>query len=110
MGFWEDVKEIFGIAGTVLTSKWVWLMAAFGVYFVFQLYLMMVQPLSILILPGGLIIYMLWEDNRRTKSQYGLKKPIVETTEWDVSANLDNYIKTLTKVQILDEDRKKDNE
>jgi len=110
MGLWEDIEEIFGIAWTVLTSKWVWLTAAFGAYFVFQLYFMMVQPLSILILPAGLIIYILWEDNRRTKSQYGIKKPIVETTKWDVSANLDNYIKTLTKVPILDEDRKKDME
>ena len=110
MGFIDDLKDIFGIAYAVLSSPIIWGIIALAVYFIFQMYLMLIAPLTILILPAGLIIYLLWEDNRRMKSQYGMKKPVVETTKWDVSKSLDNYIKTLTKAQILDEDRKKDME
>ncbi len=108
MGLWEWLEENLGIVGTVLTTKWLWIMVAFGVYFIFQMYLILVSPLLILILPAGLIIYLLWDSGRRDKAQYGLKKPVVETTKWDVSNSVDNYIKTITKVQILDENRKKD--
>ena len=110
MGLWEDIKETFGIIGTVLTTKWLWLIVGWGVYVVLQAYLMLIFFPSILVLPACLIIYMLWDENKRTKSQYGFKKPVVETTKWDVSSSVDNYIKTLTKAQILNEDRKKDSE
>ena len=111
--FIEFLKDAFAITGAVLTSKWIWLMIGCGVYFIFQAYLLFLPPLgplSILVLPAGLIVYLLWDDNRRTKSQYSMKKPMIETTKWNVTGSVDEYIKTLTKTQILDENREKDRE
>ena len=107
--FIDFIKDAFTITGAVLTSKWLWLMVGFAVYFILQAYLMLaISPLVLLIMPGLLIGYLFWDEHRRTKPI--LKKPQVETIDWDVKANLDNYIKALTKTQILDEDRKKDYE
>jgi len=109
--FIEFLKDAFAVTSAVLTSKWIWIIIGFGLYFVIQPLLMLaISPLTVLILPAGLIVYLLWEDNRRTKSQYSMKKPVIETTKWDVTSSVDNYIKTLTRVQILDEDREKDRE
>jgi predicted tellurium resistance membrane protein TerC len=107
--FIDFMKDAFAITGTALTSKWLWLMVGFGVYFVLQAWLMLaISPLTLLVMPGCLIVYLLWDEHRRIKPL--LKKPQVETINWNVSANVDNYIKTLTKAQILEEDRKKDYE
>ena len=107
--FIDFVKEAFAITGVVLTSKWLWLIVGFAVYCLLQAWLMLaISPLAVLVLPGCLIIYLLWDEHRRIKPL--LKKPQVDTTNWDVTTNVDNYIKTLTKAEILEEDRKKDYE
>jgi hypothetical protein len=109
--FIDFMKDAVAITGTVLTSKWIWLMVGFGAYFIFQAWLMLaISPLALLVLPGILIIYLIVNEDRRTASQYSIKKKVVDTTQWNVSKSVDEYIKTITKVQILDEDRQKDME
>ena len=109
--FIDFLKDAFTITGAVLTSKWLWLMVGFGVYFVLQAWLMLaVSPLALLILPTVLIVYLIINEDKRTAARYSLKKQVVDTTKWDVPKSVDEYVKTLTKVPILDEDRKKDME
>ena len=109
--FIDFVKDAVGITGAVLTSKWLWLMVGFGVYFTLQAWLMLaISPLVLLILPGILIVYLILSEDRRTAAQYSLKKQVVDTTKWDVSNSVDAYVKMVTKVPILDEDRQKDME
>jgi len=84
-------------------------MIGFGMYFLFQTWLMLaVSPLTLLIMPGILIVYLIVSENKRTAAQYSLNKKVVDTTEWNVSTAVDQYIKTITKVPILNEDREKD--
>jgi len=108
--FIEFIKDAFAITGAVLTSAWIWIMIGFAIYFIFQMYLLLVFPLSVLILPAALIIYLIVSDDKRTSTQYGLKKKSIDTTQWNVSKSVDEYVKTITKTKILDEDREKDRE
>ena len=109
--FIDFMKDAVGITGAVLTSKWLWLMVGFGVYFVLQAWLMVaISPLVLLILPAILIVYLIVSEDKRTASRYSLKKKVVDTTQWNVSKSVDEYVKTITKVPILDEDRQKDME
>ena len=109
--FIDFMKDAFAITGVVLTSKWLWLMVGCGVYFTLQAWLMLaISPLVLLILPAILIVYLIVNEDKRMATQYSLKKKIVDTTKWNVSKSVDEYIKTITKVQILDEDRQKDME
>jgi hypothetical protein len=109
--FINFIKDALDITGVVLSSKWLWFIIGFGVYFVFQMWLMVaISPLVLLILPGILIVYLIVNEDRRTAAQYSLKKKAVDTTQWDVPRAVDEYIKVITKVPILDEDRKKDSE
>jgi len=110
-GFVDFLKDAFFITWAVLTSKWLWLMIGFGVYFIFQDWLMLaVSPLVLLVLPTIVIVYVIVTEDRRTASQYSLKKKVVDTTQWNVSQSVDEYVKTITKVQVLDEDRQEDKE
>jgi len=113
MGVLRDLvdffRDAFDITSIVLTSRWIWLMIGFGMYFLFQTWLMLaVSPLTLLIMPGILIVYLIVSENKRTAAQYSLNKKVVDTTEWNVSTAVDQYIKTITKVPILNEDREKD--
>jgi hypothetical protein len=109
--FIDFMKDAVSITGVVLTSKWLWLMVGFGVYFILQAWLMLaISPLVLLILPGILIVYLIVNENRRTAAQYSLKKKVVDTTQWNVSKSVDEYVKIVTRVPILDEDRQKDRE
>jgi multisubunit Na+/H+ antiporter MnhC subunit len=109
--FIDSVKEAFAITGVVLTSKWLWLIVGFGVYFIIQAWLMLaISPLVLLVLPAILIIYLIASENKRTAARYSLRKEVVDTTQWNVPKAVDEYIKTITKVPILDEDRQKDRE
>ena len=109
--FIDFLKDAFTITGVVLTSKWLWLIVGFGVYFILQAWLMLaISPLVLLILPAILIIYLIMNEDKRTAARYSLKKQVVDTTKWDVPKSVDEYVKTITKVSILDEDRQKDRE
>jgi hypothetical protein len=109
--FIDFMKDAISITGVVLSSKWLWLMVGFGVYFVLQAWLMLaISPLVLFILPGILIVYLIMNEDKRVAAQYSLKKKVVDTTQWNVTKAVDEYVKVLTKSPILDEDRKKDME
>jgi hypothetical protein len=109
--FIDFMKDAFAITGTVLTSKWLWLMVGFGVYFILQAWLMLaISPLILLVMPAILIVYLIVTEDKRTAARYSLKKKVVDTTQWNVSRSVDEYAKMITKVPILDEDRQKDME
>jgi hypothetical protein len=109
--FIDLIKDAFAITGIVLSSKWLWLMVGFGVYFILQVWLMLaISPLVLLILPAILVVYLIMSEDKRMAAQYSLKKQVVDTTQWNVSKSVDEYIKTITKVPILDENRQKDME
>jgi hypothetical protein len=109
--FVDFIKDALDITGIVLTSKWLWLIVGFGVYFILQMWLMLaISPLVILILPAILIVYLIASEDKRTATQYSLKKKVIDTTQWDVSKSVDEYVKTITKIPILDENRKRDME
>jgi hypothetical protein len=109
--FIDFMKDAFTVTGVVLSSKWIWLMVGCGLYFILQAWLMLaISPLVVLIVPAILIVYLILSEDKRTAAQYSLKKKVVDTTQWNVSSSVDEYIKTLTKVQILDETRQKDSE
>ncbi len=108
--FINFIEDAFAVTGAVLTSKWIWVMIGFATYFIFQMYLLLVFPVSVLVLPTVLIIYLIWDEGRRTESQYSLKKKSIDTTQWNVSKSVDEYIKTITKTEILNEGREKDRE
>jgi len=109
--FIDFMKDAFAITGVVLTSKWLWLMVGCGVYFMLQSWLMLaISPLVLLILPAILIVYLIMSEDKRMAAQYSLKKKVVDTTQWNVSKSVDEYVKTITKASILDEDRRKDME
>jgi hypothetical protein len=107
--FIDFMKDAFAISGAVLTSKWLWLMVGFATYFILQMWLMLaISPLVLLVLPAVLIVYLIVSEDKRTAAQYSLKKKVVDTTQWNVSKSVDEYVKTITKAPILDEDRQKD--
>ena len=109
--FVEFIKDAFAVTGAVLTSTWIWIMIGFALYFIIQPILMLtISPLTILILPAALIIYLIVNEDKRTSTQYGLKKKSIDTTHWNVSRSVDEYIKTIAQTEILDENRKKDRE
>lgn len=109
--FIDFIEDAFAITGAVLTSKWIWIMIGFALYFLIQPLLMFaISPLTVLILPAALIIYLILSEDKRTSIQYSLKKKSIDTTQWNVSKSVDEYIKTITKTKILDENREKDRE
>lgn len=109
--FIDFMKDAFAITGMVLSSKWLWLMVGCGLYFILQAWLMLaISPLVLLVLPGVLIVYLIVNEDKRTATQYSLKKKVIDTTQWNVSKSVDEYIKTITKTPILNEDRQKDME
>jgi hypothetical protein len=109
--FVDFLKDAFSITGIVLTSKWLWLTVGCAVYFLLQAWLMLaVSPLVLLVLPGILIVYLIVNEDKRNTTRYSLKKKVVDTTQWNVSKSVDEYVKVVTKVPILDENRQKDKE
>lgn len=57
-----------------LTSIWFWLPPLMGLFVVFELYLMCINPLLLIIAPSIMIAYALIWEERRAKAQYGLKE------------------------------------
>jgi len=104
--FIEFIKEAFWITKVCFTSFWFWLPVLFAVYIIFQMYLAVaIHPVTLLILPAALIIYMIiWED-KRIAAQYGLKKKGTQTQTpgaivWNVNKSVDEYLQIVNKRQM----------
>lgn len=69
----ESIIEIWAIIKACVTSFWFWVPTLFCIYLYIQLYLMLINPLFLTIVPAILIIYaLLWEE-KRTKAKYDIK-------------------------------------
>jgi len=105
--FIEFIKEALWITKVCFTSFWFWLPVVFAVYIIFQMYLALaVHPLTLLIVPAGLIIYMIIAEDKRLAAQYALKKKGSTTTTttgsivWDVNKSVGEYLQILNKRQM----------
>ena len=69
----ESILETLLIIKACLTSFWFWLPSLFAGYMFLQLWMVFyIHPLTLAILPIILSIYLILEDERRVKAQYGL--------------------------------------
>jgi hypothetical protein len=70
----ESIYEMLILVKVCLTSVWFWLPPLFGLFIIFELYLLCINPLLLLIAPSIMIVYGLAWEEKRTKAQYGLKE------------------------------------
>jgi len=62
----EEILEILFIVKVCLTSIWFWVPILYAVYSIFQIWILVyIHPLTILILPTALIVYLLILDKRK---------------------------------------------
>ena len=108
--FRESIYEMLILVKVCLTSVWFWLPPLFGLFIVFELYLLCINPLLLLIAPSVMIAYgLIWED-KRMKAQYGLKElkvlkssdPLFSTprtvaVDLDVEKTVEEYTHLLKK-------------
>ncbi len=105
----DSFTEILIIAKTCLSTFWFWLPILYAACFYFQLWMIFfVHPITILILPLVLCLFMVLQEEKRVAAQYGLEKirrlspshglgaaPEVETFRWDVEKAVKEYEKSL---------------
>jgi len=111
--FKESFDEILGIVRVCLTSFWFWFPVLYGVYFYLQIWLIFcVHPLTILILPLFLSIYLILQEEKRAKAFYDLHEskylsasrpigagPETKTFKWQVEESVKEYAELLKKKQ-----------
>ncbi len=69
--FKRSVLEILWIIKTSLTTFWFWLPVLYAAYFYIQLWMIfIVHPLTIIILPTILSIYVVREEKKRKQARY----------------------------------------
>ena len=115
--FRESIYEALVLIKVCLTSVWFWLPPLFGLFIVFELYLLCINPLLLLIAPSIMIAYgLVWEE-KRTKAQYGLKElkvlkssdpffstPRTVAVDLDVDKAVEEYTRLLKKSPKKDAD------
>lgn len=103
----DSVVEILWIIKTSLTTFWFWLPVLYAVYFYIQLWMIFfVHPLTILVLPALLGVYMVLEEKRREEAKYQLSSskslkqtgtvervPQIRFSKYDFEKNLERYRK-----------------
>lgn len=111
--FKESFYEILEIVKVCLTSFWFWFPILYGVYFFFQIWLIFcVHPLTILIVPIILSIYLILQEEKRAKDFYDLHEskylsasrtigagPETKTFKWEVEESVKEYAESLKKKQ-----------
>ena len=118
----ETIIELSTVAKACLTTFWFWVPPIFAVYMWLQLWLMFfVHPLTLIIVPGILLVYSLVNEDKRVKAMYGLQSvkkkngldPLgappreIAGFKWDVEKALENYEKTLKKKPEKEEETEK---
>jgi len=63
--FKESLAEVLFIIKACLTTLWFWVPVLYAVYFFFQMWIFLVHPITIFILPLILSVYAVWLDERR---------------------------------------------
>ena len=111
--FKESFIEILAIVKVCLTSFWFWLPVLYCAYFYLQIWLIFyVHPLTILILPLLFSIYLILQEEKRTKAFYDLHEvkylsasrpigagPETKTFKWQVEESIKEYSELLKKKQ-----------
>jgi len=106
----DEVLETFLLLKVCISSFWFWLPVLYGAYIIFQIWLLiMVHPLTILIVPGAISVYLIVQKDKRMKAQYAIddEKPkrslhpysLMPTERanfsWDVEKTLEEYEKMM---------------
>jgi hypothetical protein len=113
--FIDFIKDALWISKLTIASPWLWLMIAFGVYITLMPWMMFaIHPLSVLIVPAILIVYLIVSEDKRLAAQYSLKKKDGSTpgaVHWNVKKSVDEYMQLLNKrTMILTPDQGPDEE
>lgn len=110
--FRDSLWDILKLIKTCLTTRWFWIPVLFEAYLFLQLWLMFyVHPLTLIILPAILIVYLLWKEEKRLDARYGLKTKRLSTYllgGHPESASSDNKVeKILDEYERMLKERKK---
>lgn len=71
----SSIREILWVVRDCLTTFWFWLPALYAVYLYIQLWITFyVHPLTLLILPTILGIYLIRQEQKQMKTRFGLTK------------------------------------
>lgn len=99
--FIDFIKDAFWISKLTISSPWLWLMMGFGVYIILMPWMMLaISPLSVLILPAILVVYLIVSEDKRLASQYSLKKKdgtAQGAVKWNVQKSVDEYMQLLNR-------------
>jgi hypothetical protein len=101
----ESIVEIFQIVRACLGSFWFWLPVGFAVLVYAQILMFfLINPLTILIVPAILSVYVIRQEKRRLHGRYGLTKdkeilasdPVglaahARSTQWDATKAVEEY-------------------
>jgi len=72
----DSILEDCIVIKTCLTTFWFWLPILYAFLVFFHLWMIFyVHPLTLFIFPGGLALYSVYLDNKRTKARYGPTEP-----------------------------------
>lgn len=109
--FIDFIKDAFWIGKLTISSPWLWLMIGFGVYIILMPMMMLaISPLSVLILPAILVVYLIISEDKRLATRYSLKKKdgtAQGAVKWNVQKSVDEYMQILNKrTMILRPDRR----
>lgn len=69
----DSILEMWAIVKACLTSFWFWVPPLFAIYIYLQLFLMLINPLLLIVGPAILIALGLWWEDKRAKAKYGVK-------------------------------------
>jgi hypothetical protein len=67
----DSVLDALAIIKAALTTFWFWVPALFAVFLYVELYLLIVNPLLLLVGPALITLYALHWEEKRAKAQYG---------------------------------------
>jgi hypothetical protein len=123
MGSWSELKdsflEIFYLMTAVFTTIWFWIPVLFSALLYFQLWMMFfIHPVTVLVVPTILVVYMVLDEEKRVRAQYGLDQKkrkwrfhlfSLEQEErgfkWDQEKAIEQYEQIIKKKQQKDRER-----
>ena len=124
MSAWSELKdsflEIFYLMTAIFTTIWFWIPVLFSALLYFQLWMMFfIHPVTVLVVPIILVVYMVIDEERRVRAQYGLDQKkrkwgfhlfSLEQNEkgfkWDQEKAIEQFEQIIKKKQ--QKDREKD--
>lgn len=109
----EEIVDILALVKACLTSIWFWVPVIYAIYFYMQIWLIFcVHPLTLLILPSILTVYLIMKEEERAKRYFKLNNvnirylsashplgsgPEVKPFKWEVEKTIKEYEEMLKK-------------